>query len=76
MALAIVFLSGLVGVIASLTALVAFDASWSYALVLYLVTSTLPAALIMAGLYLHMLIARALANPDAEAPIAAQSPRV
>jgi hypothetical protein len=75
MALAIVLLSGLIGVATSLIALVAFDASWSYALVLYLAASTVPAALIMAGFYVHMLLSRAFASPEIEAHATAPSRR-
>ena len=67
MALAVVFLSGLAGVAASLIALIGFDVSWTHALAIYLVTSIVPAALVMAGLFLHMQGTRALTTPDAEA---------
>ncbi|WP_137701365.1 hypothetical protein [Marimonas lutisalis] len=74
MALAVMFLSGMAGVVTSLTALILFNVSWSNALAIYLVTSIVPAALVMAGLYLHMQITRALTTPDGEAR--AHSPRV
>ena len=60
MALIVVVMSGLAGVLAALIALIGFDASFSQALALYLVVSIVPAALVMAGLFLHMQAARAL----------------
>ena len=59
MAFAIVLLSSIAGLAASLIALIGFDATWSQALVIYLVTTSLPAAVVMAGIYLHMQITRA-----------------
>lgn len=64
MALLVMFLSGFCGIVASITALVGYDASWFQALMIYLITSIAPAALIMAGLYLHTQIARALSTPE------------
>ncbi|WP_306004533.1 hypothetical protein [Aquicoccus porphyridii] len=64
MALLVMFLSGFCGIAASITALVGYDASWLQALMIYLVTSIVPAALIMAGIYLHTQIIRALSTPE------------
>ncbi len=60
MALVVVLLSSLVGMVASLVALVGYDANWGFALTLYLVASIVPAALVMAGTYLHMQLGRGL----------------
>jgi hypothetical protein len=69
MALVVMFFSGFLGVAASLTALVGFDVAWSHALVIYLVTSIVPAALVMAAVHLHTQITRALTSPDTEAQV-------
>ena len=50
----------MLGMLVSLVALIGYETSLSYALVLYLVTSIVPAALVMAGYYLHMQITGAL----------------
>ena len=56
MAFAIMIISGFAGLVGSLVALIGFDASWSQALMIYLVGSVLPAALTMAVIYLQTLI--------------------
>lgn len=61
MALVVVMFSSLLGMIASLVALFAFGVSLPQALALYLVSSIVPVALVLAGVYLHMLITRAMA---------------
>ena len=60
MALVVVVLSGLAGVVTALVALVGFDASLSQALIIYLVSSIVPVALVMAAVFLHMQIGRAM----------------
>ncbi len=74
MAILIVLFSGFAGMLTALVALIGYDVAWSQALVIYLVASTLPAALLMAALYLQVLIRNALAAPDTavEATIKAQ----
>ena len=59
MALLAVVLSGLIGACAALIALIGFDASFSQALIVYLVASVVPVAISMAGAYVHVLISRA-----------------
>ncbi|MDU8927481.1 hypothetical protein RXV86_08810 [Alisedimentitalea sp. MJ-SS2] len=54
MAVVAVGLSTVLGMLVSLVALIGFGTSLSYALGLYLVSSIVPAALVMAGYYLHM----------------------
>ena len=67
MALVVVVLSGMLGMIAALAALIGFEASLSQALALYLVSSIVPAALVMAGLYLHVQVTRPMTTHKAQA---------
>ncbi len=64
MAFVVILLSSFLGVVASITALVFSDATWFQALMIYIAASLVPAALVMAGVYLHMQITRALTMPD------------
>jgi hypothetical protein len=64
MAIVITIISGLAGLAAALVALIGFDVSWSYALMVYLVTATLPAAVFLGAIYLQMLIHRSFGAPD------------
>ena len=61
MALVSVVLSGLFGIFVMLVALIGFDVSLSFAFALYLVSSVVPVALVMAGLYLHLQVIRPMA---------------
>ena len=65
MALVIVIMSGIVGMFTALIALFGFDVSLSQAVALYLVSSIVPVALVMAGFYLHMQITRVMTTHDA-----------
>jgi hypothetical protein len=65
MAFVTVLLSGLTGLIAALIALAGYDTALSQTLLIYLVGSTVPAALIMAGAYIHALVNRQ-STPDSK----------
>lgn len=67
MALLILFLSSVAGMIVSLVALLAFGVTWSQALALYLVASIVPAALVMAGVYIQMLFTRSVHDHEPKA---------
>ncbi len=69
MVIMIVFLSGIAAMISALVALIGFDVSWSQMLVIYLVAASLPAALIMATTYLHMLIKGAFGAPESSVEV-------
>lgn len=67
MALVLILGSSLVGMIASLVALFAFDVTWTQALALYLVASIVPTALIMAATYVQILISHRVSGHESEA---------
>lgn len=64
MAIAIVMMSGLVGAIAAVVACVSFDFSLAQAFALYLASSTVPAVLVVGGVFLHIQTSRAMAAQD------------
>ncbi|MDQ2091030.1 hypothetical protein [Marimonas arenosa] len=69
MALVIVMLSGVAGGIAALVALIFYNVSLMQALALYLVSSIVPVALVMAGVFLYIQITRAMATHDRHAEV-------
>lgn len=56
MAFFVMLLSGIAAVFASLVALLAYDVSWSYALGVYFVFATVPAAFFLAAVYINVLL--------------------
>ena len=64
MAIMITLLSGLAGLVVALVALIGYGVSWSEALTIYLVSATLPVALLMAAAYLNILVRNTFAESD------------
>ena len=64
MALHLVIFSGLFGAIAGLVAAFGLDFSFAQAFGLYLVTSIVPVALVMAGSFVYFMITRSMTAHD------------
>ncbi|WP_372613988.1 hypothetical protein [Aquicoccus sp.] len=73
MAIVVIILSGVLGIVASIAALVFADVTWFQALMIYLVACITPAALVMAGAYVHTLIVRSINVPDTMPGVIARS---
>lgn len=64
MALVVIIMSGIVGMFTALVGFLGFDFTLAQAVALYLVSSIVPVALVMAGFYLHMQITRVMTTHD------------
>ncbi|PIE13242.1 MAG: hypothetical protein CSA70_06710 [Rhodobacterales bacterium] len=60
MALALILMTSLFGAVASVLSLVMFGAGWGMAFAIYVAVATVPAAIVLAGVYAYLLISQSV----------------